>query len=200
MGSKTIEHFLFLSSPWTYLAQPRLRQIAARADAAIRFVPMDHPPVFAAAGVKNLNDRSVQHRANRMTELKRWRKHLGMEELNLEPKYFPVPQDKAARLVVAAQQAGHDVSDLCFAILRACWVEERDIDDPDTLIAIADACGLDGGALYGAIESEAVLKEFQANTEEAIARNVFGSPTFIYEGQLFWGQDRLDFLERAVNG
>ncbi len=195
---KTIEHFIFLSSPWTHLAQARLRDIARRAGAEILFKPMDHPQVFGAAGVKNLMDRSQQHRANRMNELRRWRAHVGLDDMKLEPKFFPVPQDKAARLVIAAQQAGVEVADLVAALLRACWAEERDIDDPATLAAIADGCGLDGRALTGAIDSDAVTRQFQANTDEAIARNVFGAPTFIHGDELFWGQDRLEFLERAL--
>jgi 2-hydroxychromene-2-carboxylate isomerase len=195
--SKVIDHYIFLSSPWTYLAQARLRDLAKRAGAAINFIPMDHPQVFAAAGVKNLKDRSKQHQANRMNELRRWRARLGIE-LTLEPKYFPVPQDKAARLVIAAQQAGHAVDDLAFALMRACWAEERNIDDPGTLAAIAEGCGLDGKALIEQIDSAAVTDAFQANTDQAIARNVFGAPTFVYEGELFWGQDRLEFLEQAV--
>ena len=88
--------------------------------------------------------------------------------------------------------------DLANSYMSAVWAEELNIADPDILISIANKEGFDGTALYGAIESPAVLQNLNDNTQEAIARNVFGTPTWIYENELFWGQDRLDFLGRAI--
>ena len=88
--------------------------------------------------------------------------------------------------------------DLANAYMKAVWAEERDIADPDTVISISNEQGLDGTSLYDQIEKGRVLSELEENTQEAIAENVFGTPTWIYEDVLFWGQDRLDFLNRAI--
>ena len=97
-------------------------------------------------------------------------------------------------MVISALQNGADVMDLANAYMTPVWVEERDIADPDTIIIIANEQDLDGVDLCDQIENGLVLKELEGNTQEAITRNVFGTPTCIYESELFWGQDRLDFL------
>jgi 2-hydroxychromene-2-carboxylate isomerase len=109
----------------------------------------------------------------------------------------------AGRMVIAAQAADAaqgKVIDLSFAYLRTCWAEERDLADEGTLAAIADSCGLDGAALLAAAKGDAAAAVFERNTDDAIANQVFGSPTWICKGELFWGQDRLDFLARLVEG
>tara|TARA_B100000315_G_scaffold251996_1_gene287832 strand:- start:859 stop:1233 length:375 start_codon:yes stop_codon:yes gene_type:complete len=121
-------------------------------------------------------------------------------KLNLQPKFFPVDPSPAARMVIAALQNGTSVMDLANAYMKAVWAEERDIADPGTVISISNEQGLDGTSLYDQIEKERVLAELEKNTQEAIAKNVFGTPTWIYEDVLFWGQDRLDFLNRAIEG
>jgi 2-hydroxychromene-2-carboxylate isomerase len=122
--------------------------------------------------------------------------------LNLQPKFFPVPADLAAQFIVAAGRAGGSVSAmrLAGAVLRACWAEERSIADAETLGVICREQGMDAGNLAAAAQSEAVIAEYEGNTQEAIARNVFGAPSYVIDGEIFWGQDRLEFVERALAG
>ena len=101
-------------------------------------------------------------------------------------------------MAVAAAQAGLDVGRLSGAFLRAVWAEERNIADEDTLRAIADAQGFDGADLLERARGDDARAGFEANTAEALERNVFGAPTYIYRDENFWGQDRLDFVERAL--
>ena len=101
-------------------------------------------------------------------------------------------------MIIAALRAGADVTDLANAYMSAVWAEERDIANPETIIAIAEEQGFDGKALFDSGEERQISEEIERNTEEAIARNVFGAPTWIYEDELFWGQDRIDFLARAI--
>ncbi|MFQ5958953.1 MAG: 2-hydroxychromene-2-carboxylate isomerase [Alphaproteobacteria bacterium] len=195
--NKIIDYYYALASPWTYLGGPRLDRIAAEHGARVNFRPVDLGKVFPVSGGLPLPKRAPQRQAYRLVELARWRDHLGMA-LNLEPAFFPVNEARAARMVVAARRAGMDAGRLTNAILRAVWAEERNIADADTLAAIAGENGLDGDALLAAADTGAVADEYAADTAEAIERGVFGAPTYIYEGELFWGQDRLDFLERAL--
>lgn len=196
--TKVVDYYFSPSSPWTYLGHRRLGEIAAATATDIVPMPVDFGLVFPVSGGLPLKQRSVQRQAYRLTELKRWRSHLS-EPLTLEPRYFPVDANPASLLLIAALPLGsRRVMQLAGAVMRACWVEERNIADPDTLAAIADAQGLHGRALLevaGTAESAATYESF---TARAIAAQVFGAPTFVFRDELFWGQDRLEFLERAL--
>lgn len=196
--TKVCEYFFTPISPWTYLGHERLVAMAKKHGVQIDVKPCDIGKVFNVSGGLPLAKRPPQRQAYRLVELKRWSEHLQMP-LNLHPKFFPVPPDAAAKLIIATRLAhGTDAAlGLAGAIMRALWAEERNISDADTLIAIALDCGHDGKALLKSSETASVQGEFDRYTDEAIAKNVFGSPWYIVDGEGFWGQDRLDFVERA---
>ncbi|MCC7046382.1 MAG: 2-hydroxychromene-2-carboxylate isomerase [Alphaproteobacteria bacterium] len=196
-ASKSIDYYYTHQSPWSYMGHKRLLAMAKAAGAKVNFKPVDYGRIFPQSGGLPLGKRPPQRQAYRLVELKRWSEHLGTK-LNLHPKHFPVDQTAANKLAIAAGRAGHDAGALSHAIMRAIWEEERDIANPATLEAIAQAIGLDGKALLKASASPEVETLYQGYTEEAIKAQVFGAPWYIYEGQPYWGQDRLDFLERAL--
>lgn len=195
---KTIDYYFSPVSPWTHFGHARLREIARRCDASIAVKPIDYGRVFPVSGGLPLKQRAAQRQAYRMFELKRWRDYLGVP-IKLEPKHFPVPADLAARTIIAAAPEGSDRQlDLAGALMKACWEQERDISDPSTLRAIAEAQGLNGTALVAAADSPTTLSEYDRLTQEAIDRQIFGAPTYVVDGEPYWGQDRLDFVERAL--
>ena len=195
----TVDYFMTPVSPYTYLGHERLRALCARAGAQLVLRVVDLGKVFPVSGGVALKDRAPQRQAYRLQELARWRDYLGMP-LTLQPRYFPVPPAAASTLILAAaERHGHDTAlDLAFDCLRAVWAEERNIADADTLREIAQARGLDGTALLAHAAGEGIGATFAQHTAEAIARGVFGAPTYALGNELFWGQDRLDFLERAL--
>lgn len=194
----TIEYYFTLVSPWTFIGDPILRDIASRAGATIEHIPVNLGRVFEVSGGLPLAKRSDQRKALRMQELKRWRSYRGID-FHLEPEFFPASDRKAAALVIAAQQAGHDVGELCYAFMRAVWAEQKNIADTETIIDIANNCGLDGPALLEKSADESIGSKWEANTDRAIAAGVMGSPFYIIDGdQRYWGQDRLDFVERQL--
>ena len=198
---ESIDYFLALSSPWTYLAGPRFRALVERHDLALAYKPYDIMSVFRLNGTKAVGDRPKPVQVNRLRELERWRAFLDVP-LNLHPAFFPVDPTRAGKVLIAAQRSGAGrtrTMALADGCLSACWTEERDIADPGVLAEIADACGLDGAALVRESGSSEVDEVFARNTEEAIARDVFGSPTWIVGDAFFWGQDRLDFLARHLD-
>ncbi len=188
--SQTIDYFLVPNSPWTYLGHERFAALAARAGAEVRFKPMDLAQVFPVSGGLPLGQRAPQRQAYRLMELKRFSESLDMP-LTIHPAFFPV---------AAAAHMQHGVAEamgLAGALLRAVWAEEKNIADPETLAALIKTRGLPADLLAISAQ-EPTAKQYQANTDEAIAVGVFGSPTYVVEGELFWGQDRLDLLARCL--
>jgi len=194
MSAKSIDYYDSMSSPWTYLGHLRFEDLCRRFGLTINHKPMDLLKVWSVSGGLPLRERARQRQAYRYQELRRWREFLGVP-CNLEPAFHPVADRRACYLAIAAMRQGLDWSRLSYALLRAVWVEERNIADHATLTAIAAENGMDGKALLAATEDDAVKAEYQANTDEAMAIGVFGAPTYVFEGELFWGQDRLAMLE-----
>lgn len=191
-----IDYYLSLISPWTYMGHERLVQLARRFDTTINIWPVDFLIIFPNTGGTPLPKRSDQRKAYRMQELRRWREHLQID-LNLEPRYFPVSDKLAATMVVKLREEDAEAAiTLAGACLRACWLEERDISDEQTLLAIAAENRLDGERLL--VDSEATLATIAADSEKAVELGVFGAPSYRYGERLFWGQDRLEFLQREL--
>ena len=194
MAEKFIDYYDSMSSPWTYLGHLRFVKLAHRFGLTIRHKPMDLLRVWSVSGGLPLKQRARQRQAYRHQELRRWRELLQVP-CNLEPAHHPVADRRACYMVIAAMRRGLDWSTLSHAILRAVWVEDRDIADHATLVTIANENGMDGQVLLAATEDAAVQAEYLSNTEEAIRIGVFGAPTYVLDGELYWGQDRLQMLE-----
>ena len=194
---RAVDVFFTHASPWTYLGWARFRELAGRTGASVTYRPIQMAPVFEASGGLPLAKRPRQRQANRLQELRRWRERLGIP-INLEPRFFPVDDRAAAHLAIAHQQGGGDPGPLSQAIMAAIWEQERNVADSETLRSIVAEQGLDPDALFEVAADPAVQAIHDANTRLAIERGVFGVPTFAIGDELFWGQDRLDFVERAL--
>jgi 2-hydroxychromene-2-carboxylate isomerase len=196
---QAVQYYFAPNSPWTYLGHLRLWDIARRAGARIEVLPIDlGGKVFPQSGGLPLGKRAPQRQAYRLVELERFSKHLHAP-LNLQPRYFPVAADDAARLIVAVDL--HDGADAAMhitdAVLRAVWVEERNIADEATLSLLLKERELPARRLEDA-HSQAVAVRYEANTQRAIDAGVFGAPSYVIDGEIFWGQDRLDFVEKSL--
>jgi 2-hydroxychromene-2-carboxylate isomerase len=198
--SKTIQYYFTPVSPWTYLGHARLVAIAREKGAQIEVKPIDLGKVFSVSGGLPLSKRAPQRQAYRLHELARWAQHLALP-LNVQPKHFPVPPEGAAKLIVAARTGlGADAAlALAGALMRAMWAEDKNLADEATLVQVADLLNLDGRMLLKSSETAGVQEQYDRNTDEAIAANVFGSPWYVVDGEGYWGQDRLDFVERALD-
>ncbi|MET3116931.1 2-hydroxychromene-2-carboxylate isomerase [Undibacterium sp. GrIS 1.8] len=196
--NRVCEYYFAPQSPWAYLGHQRFVDLAKKHAIRIDLKPIDLSKVFATSGGLPLAKRAAQRQAYRLTEMQRWSTHLDLP-MNLQPTFFPVAGDPSAHLIIAAQLAhGTETAlKLTGSIMRAVWAEQKNIADTDTLIALALDCELDGKALIKSSETASVLAEYERFTNEAIANNVFGVPWFVFNGESYWGQDRLDFLERV---
>ena len=196
--TQTCTYYLAPPSPYVYLGHQRFADLVRQYQVQVDVRPFDLGRVFGLSGGLPLAKRAPQRQAYRLVELERWSRHLG-KPLNLQPQFFPVAGDPAAFLIIAAKLAhGNDAAmDLTGRIGSAVWAEQRNIADDATLAAIAGEAGLDGAALMKAAATAAVQAEYQRYTDDAIAANVFGAPWYVVDGEPYWGQDRLDFVERA---
>lgn len=199
MAANTIDYFFTPASPWTYLGHPRFYAITSCYGLEIRIKPCDLGKVFSVSGGLPLKQRPQQRQDYRLVELKRWRDYLGTK-LNEHPKFFPVPADRAALTIIATQLAHntHAAMAVAFAIMRGLWAEDRNIDDEATLAELVKAVGVDPASLAGDQLRADAKARYDANTDEAMKLGAFGAPWYVYKGEPFWGQDRLDLLERAI--
>lgn len=185
-----------MSSPWAYLGAPRLFEIADRHGCELALRPIR---IIQANGGIPLRSRPLARQDYHAVELARWRDHLGMP-LTLKPRYYPCRSiEPAAQAVIAAARAGLDARAFSFAIQRGLWAEDLDIADLHTLRALAlRELGPAGAALVRDPQPDDIREAFQRNLDDAEAIGIFGTPTYVFQDQLYWGQDRLDFLDRAL--
>ncbi|MTH78553.1 2-hydroxychromene-2-carboxylate isomerase [Paracoccus aestuariivivens] len=194
-----IDYYFGTPSPWTYLAGTRLEEIAARHGTGITYKPLDLLQLFDRTGGIRPANRHPSRMEYRAQELRRWSEYLGMS-LNLKPAFWPVNPAPSSYAIIAAQKAGGgDLPALISSFVRAVWAEDLNIADDDVIRAKLSAAGFDpsladSGLFVGA-------QAYERNLEEAVEAGAFGAPFYIVResGERFWGQDRLDFLDRHLS-
>ena len=192
-----IDYYFTLISPWTYLGHRTFLDLAAEHGATVRYRPVMLAKVFENSGAAPLAQRPKARQEYRFLELQRWRALRGLP-LNLRPKHFPTNPALADRTVIALAQAGVHPDPYAESVFRACWAEESDIADRNVLAEKLRDAGHDADAVLEAAEDDAAQSLYAANTDEAVRLNVIGSPTYVLNGEVFWGQDRLELLREAL--
>jgi 2-hydroxychromene-2-carboxylate isomerase len=193
---KTVYYFHSLSSPWAYLGWPKFRALIQKHDLDVIVRPTRIVPPNGGIPLRSRPDARQRYHE---VELNRWRKRLNMP-LVLRPKHYPTQNEFSARMVIAADRLGWDALALSHALLHALWSEEKDVMDAAVRVAVANTLGMDGAKLLAMQDTPDIMAAWQASEQEAAARGVFGTPTWIYQDVLYWGQDRLDFLDEALSG
>ena len=194
----TIEYYLSVVSPWSYLGHKRFCDIARDNSAEILYLPIDSSILFAKTGGLALKDRSPQRKRYRMQELRRWRSRLELE-LNLEPQYFPTDSNLASRVIIGAIEAGHDVAELVYQLMRTVWVREEDVSETSVVVGAIERSGGSVDDLLAAANHSNVQDIIIENSEQAVSKGVFGVPSYVVGEEVFWGQDRLEFLDLFLN-
>jgi 2-hydroxychromene-2-carboxylate isomerase len=195
--TESIDAYYWIHSDWAYFGGPRLKEMGSRYGLKVNHRPIDLATVYARTGGIKLPYRSAERKNYRLLEMRRFRAILGMP-INLEPKFFCVTGHLPSWFVIAAETMGHGVSDLSQAIMAAIWVEDRNVEDEQTLVAIAESLRLDGEATLARAKDPKTELIYMRYTNEAISRGVFGAPFYFFRGEGFWGQDRLDILDRTI--
>ena len=195
--AETIDYYFSAISPWAYIGHDALHDMAERRGVTIAYRPVALGRVFEAGGSLPLAKRHPTRQRLRWLELQRWRDKRGIE-LNLQPAHWPFDPALADRTIIAALRDGHDPAPLTRAIFAAVWAGDRDMADEAALAETVAAVGLPADQLIADAKSDEVAAVYDDNTEAAIAGSVFGSPSYVRDGELFWGQDRIDLLEEAI--
>jgi len=195
-----IDYYITLNSPWTHLGAARLEALATQHGARLRVFPCDYrATIFPESGGLPVNQRSKQRQAYRLQELRRWRDHLGVP-LVIAPPYAPFDESLAAACVIAVRETIGDAPAVTLAhrVLRALWEEGRNPADTATLSALIAEMGLDAATVMALGAKPGWAEMRAADSAAALARGVFGAPSYLVGEEIFWGQDRLDFLARHL--
>ena len=197
--TKHIDYYFTPVSPWAFLGHARFMQLLRDSGASVSVRPVDFGAIFPASGGLPLAKRAPQRQAYRLVELKRFADALQVP-LNPQPKFFPVPADPAALLIVAAgeREGEHVALELAGRFGAAVWVEQRDIGDEATRREIVAEAGLPDD-LHARAAAPATAGRYATFTQQALEAGVFGAPSYVVDGEIFWGQDRLDLLARRLH-
>ena len=196
---KNIEYYFSPMSPWAYLGHERLNTIANRVGANIELRPVDPMKLFAATGGVPVAKRPIQRQKYRIYELNRWKSFL-QSPIIIEPDFFPYNPVTASLVVIATGKLfGQDKGMLITQkLMEGCWVHNRDMGSDEEIRNCIEACDIDSETVMQSITTQETMNQYDENTELAIKNDVFGAPTYRIDGEPFWGQDRLDFVERAL--
>jgi 2-hydroxychromene-2-carboxylate isomerase len=195
----TIDYYTTLNSPWAFLGGARFQEIVKRHGVAVRTKPSKFGEIFSKTGGLPLAKRAPERQAYRHMELKRWSHFLG-QPVHVHPTSFPCDEAPATRIAITIEQMGLDTVAFAREIGRALWERDEDFAKTEVIDAAAKRAGIDIAKVRAAMRPNAELDAiWDANTAEALKRGVFGAPSYVMsDGEFFWGQDRLDFLDRAL--
>jgi len=194
-----VDYYASLNSPWTHLGAARIEAMCAQHGASLRIWPVDFGTIFAGSGGLPLPKRSPQRQAYRMMELARWREALGIP-ITLQPKHFPTSEALSSACCIALRETMGDAPAIRLAhrVLKAIWEEELDPADAAVLARLIAECGLDAAQVLALGADPRWTERKAADTQAALARGVFGAPSYVIGEEIFWGQDRLDFVARRL--
>jgi len=194
---RPIDYYFSLLSPWAYIGHRLFMDIAARRDLAVNYKPVVLTDVFAQTGGLPLAKRHAVRQRYRMLELQRWRDKRGLQ-FTLKPAFWPFDVTLADRFVIAAVVKGTDPGAFLANAFAAVWEGQRNLAEEATLLELAATAQLPGAELVALARAETTAAAYAQNTSEAIAASAFGSPCFVLDGEVFWGQDRLELLDDAL--
>lgn len=193
----TIDYFLTCVSPWTYLGHDAARALAEKHGVSLNVRPVNLGEMFKVSGQVGLGDRPAVRQRYRFMELQRFADFRG-KKMNFKPKFFPTNPALADHSICAILLDGGDPLDYMGAVFAAIWAEEKDISDAATLADLLARSGFDAGKVLDRAQGPEAAAMRAANTEAAIAVDATGVPSFVRDGEAFWGQDRLDLLDHAL--
>ena len=195
--SRLVDYYFSIQSPWAYIGHRLFIEVAAAHGLKVNHKPVVLVDLFSETGGLPLLKRHPVRQRYRMVELQRWRDKRGLK-FHLQPANWPFNARLADGVVIAAIEAGHDPDRFLRRAYAAVWEDQLNLADPATLAQLADNTGLPGKQLVERAGSEAIGAVYEQNRQDALAADVFGSPVYVLDGEVFWGQDRIELLADAL--
>jgi 2-hydroxychromene-2-carboxylate isomerase len=195
--ARQIDYYFSISSTWAYVGHKLFRDVVNSYGLKVNHKPVVLVDLFSETGGLPLIRRHPMRQRYRMLELQRWRDKRGLN-FHLQPKHVPLNARLADGVVIAAIEAGHDPDRLLRRAFAGVWEDELDLADAETLVRLADESGLPGKALVERSAADEISQQYEQNRQDALAADVFGSPAYVLDGEVFWGQDRIELLVDAL--
>jgi 2-hydroxychromene-2-carboxylate isomerase len=194
---RQVDYYFSFQSPWAYIGHNVFRNVAKTYDLKVNYKPVVLVDLFSETGGLPLMKRHPVRQRYRMVELQRWRDKRGLK-FHLQPANWPFNARLADGVVIAAIQAGVDPEPFMRSAFAAVWEGQLNLAEPATLMQLADQSGLSGKQLVDRSESDEISAAYEQNRQDALAADVFGSPVYVLDGEVFWGQDRIELLADAL--
>jgi len=195
--ARQIDYYFSIQSPWAYMGHALFEDLARAHQLKVNYKPVLLVDLFSETGGLPLTKRHPARQRYRLVEMQRWRDKRGLN-FHIRPKHWPFDVTLADGTVIAAIEAGHNPEPFLRRAFAGVWEKEEDLADAATLIRLADEAGLPGAQLVERASSDAVAAMYEQNRQDAIASDVFGSPAWVLDGEIFWGQDRIELLADAL--
>jgi 2-hydroxychromene-2-carboxylate isomerase len=195
--SRPIDYYFSLQSPWAYIGHALFEDIARSYNLKINYKPVLLVDLFSETGGLPLTKRHPVRQRYRMLELQRWRDKRGLA-FHLQPAHWPFNGRVADGVVLAALEAGQNPEPFMRRAFAGVWEDQMNLGDPAVIARFADESGLPGAKLVERSGSEEIGAIYEKNRQDAIAADVFGSPAWVLDGEVFWGQDRIELLSDAL--
>lgn len=192
-----IDYYFSMPSPWAYIGHRVFADLVKAHDLKVTYKPVLLGELFAETGGLPLGKRHPVRQRYRMLELQRWRDKRGLT-FHLKPSNWPFDGRLADGLVIAIVEAGLDPEPFLQRAFPAVWEDDLNLGDAAVLTRLADEVGLPGAQLLERAASAEVAAKYEQNRQDGLASDVFGSPAYVLNGEVFWGQDRLDLLADAL--
>jgi len=194
---RQVDYYFSFQSPWAYIGHDAFSQVARTYGLKVNYKPVVLVDLFSETGGLPLMKRHPVRQRYRMVELQRWRDKRGLE-FHLQPANWPFNARLADGVVIAATEAGLDPQPFMRRAFAAVWEDQLKLTDPATLVRLADDSGLPGQQLVERSAAEEISAAYEQNRQDALAADVFGSPVYVLDGEVFWGQDRIELLADAL--
>ena len=194
---RQVDYYFSFQSPWAYIGHKLFREVANTYDLKVIHKPLVLVDLFSETGGLPRMKRHPVRQRYRIVELQRWRDKRGLN-FHLQPTNWPFNARLADGVVIAALEAGHDPDPYLRRAFAAVWEDQLNLTDPAILTRLADDSGLPGRQLVERSESKEISAVYEQNRQDALAADVFGSPGYVLDGEVFWGQDRIELLADAL--
>lgn len=195
--SNSIDYYFTSISPFAYLGHKKLMDIAVTHGKTVNFKPFNIFGVWEVSGAAPPAERPPVRQRYRKIEIQR---AAVMRDvcMNPSPEFFPTNPAPADLCISALAHSGADAAKFSQEVGRAVWERNQQVADEAVLVSILNECEHDGEAIFALSKSDQIAAIRESNTQEAIAADAIGAPAYVYNGEVFWGQDRLEYLEQMI--